>query len=558
MNRLLTLLTVFVLLSIISIQAQTFPRAAEIKDPAGLERGFGAIIAGVDFDQDGMPEIYAVNTNMIDEPFELIPRIYKFEWNPTTSGWDSVWGATAPSNLVVAQNTWPALAMGDLDNDNKPELYWGIVNNFASLLNPARILVYEYAGDGSDAMGVPDGVGGYVPNASTSLTSFDSYNIRPIRFVIADPDNDGIDELIFADRASSDSSFHIGILSVSDVPDFGGGLETWTQEFNGVGDINLTSTGSKWDLVVLNNYVYLFDGNLTNGSKVWGVRYVGSTWESVPGQSGIAGGNSSFKGSQTVDINNDGTKEIIVAEWLGNAVGQGARVWLLQQSGDTLVSSLVANLESLGAVRLAGSGFGDLDSDGKFDFVCASRYDANNTAKVPVFRVEYQGGSITDSLNYTATLLDSGYWTNNGDLDVVCVANVDGDTDDEVFYTQGYTRGNAIDAPMPIILLDQVVTPVSVELESNQVPSQFFLNQNFPNPFNPSTQIKFGITEAANVDLRIYDILGSEVAVVINNQYLAAGSYNTKFDAANLASGIYIYKLTAGANTVSKKMQLLK
>ena len=90
------------------------------------------------------------------------------------------------------------------------------------------------------------------------------------------------------------------------------------------------------------------------------------------------------------------------------------------------------------------------------------------------------------------------------------------------------------------------------------VPAQFFIDQNYPNPFNPSTKIKFGITVASNVDLRIYDVLGREVAVLVNNEYLSAGSYNTKFNAANLASGIYVYRLTAGPRTVSRKMQLLK
>ncbi|MDP2362981.1 MAG: T9SS type A sorting domain-containing protein, partial [Ignavibacteria bacterium] len=109
---------------------------------------------------------------------------------------------------------------------------------------------------------------------------------------------------------------------------------------------------------------------------------------------------------------------------------------------------------------------------------------------------------------------------------------------------------------MDVFLLDRLVS--GVEQENDNIPSQFFLQQNYPNPFNPSTQIKFGITEAANVDLRIYDVLGREVAVLVNNEYLSAGSYNAKFNATDLASGIYVYRLTAGANTVSRKMQLLK
>jgi hypothetical protein len=143
-------------------------------------------------------------------------------------------------------------------------------------------------------------------------------------------------------------------------------------------------------------------------------------------------------------------------------------------------------------------------------------------------------------------------------LDVVAIGNVDGDTDDEVIYTQGYSRGLANDTTADAAILDIQHTPVSVERENDVVPAQFFLEQNYPNPFNPSTAIKFGITEGTNVDLRIYDALGREVAVLVSNEFLSAGSYNVKFSAANLASGIYIYRLTAGTNSVSRKMQLLK
>ena len=557
MNR-LSYLVLFLIISFsVNISAQLLNRTAEIKEPSGLERGFGNVIAGVDFDNDGLPEIYAINSNFIDEPYEVIPRIYKFEWNMTTSTWDSVWGAVAPVTLVELQNTWPALAYGDLDGDNKPEIYWSPVNNFNTILNPARVLVYEYPGDGSDNMGVFDGLGGYEPNASTPIVTDNSFNMRPVRFIIADPDGDGTDELIFVDRQASSSDWHVGVLSVDDIPDNGGGLETWTVEFSGVGDINLSGTGSKWDLFVLNNYIYLFDGNLTDGSLVWPIRYVSGNWETLPGQSGIAGGNSSWKSAQVVDLNNDMTNEILVAEWLGNTAGQGARVWLLQQDGDTLVSTELADLEALGAVRLNTGAVGDIDSDGNLDFIIGSRYQAENTARVPIFRVEYQGGDITNAANYTAEIIDSGYWANNGDMEVY-TGNIDGDAADEVLYTQGYSRGNPTDAPMPLIVLDVQFTPVSVEQENDIVPAEFYLDQNFPNPFNPSTQIKFGITEASNVDLRIYDALGREVAVLVSNQFLSAGSYNVKFNAANLASGIYIYRLTSGANTVSRKMQLLK
>ena len=553
MNR-LAYLVLFLLVSFsINISAQLFTRTAEIKEPSGLERGFGGVVAGVDFDQDGMPEIYACNTNMIDEPYEVIPRIYKYEWNMTTSSWDSVWGVVAPINIIELQNTWPAFTSGDLDNDGKPEIIWGPVNNFSTILNPARVLVYEYPGDGSDNMGVSDGLGGFTPNAFTTIVSDPSFNLRPVKFVVADVDNDGIDELIFADRASNVSNFHFGVLSVDEIPDNGGGLETWTLEFSGLGDPYLTGTRTKWDLSVLNNYIYLHDIPNTSGTgvgKVYPVRYQANSWESLPPQSGIMGNNGSFKGSVTTDIDGDGNDEIMVAEWWGS------KIHLLKQVGDTLQSFEIADFAPF-AVRLNSSDYGDIDDDGFVDFIFGSRYDALNTAKVPVFRVEYQGGDITSPSSYVSSLIDSAYWDKNGEMEVY-VGNVDGDLAEEVLYTQGYSRGNANDDPMPLIVLDLQFTPVSVEKENDLVPAQFFVDQNYPNPFNPSTQIKFGITEAANVNLTVYDALGREVAILVSNEYLNAGSYNIKFNASNLASGIYIYKLTAGTNSVSRKMQLLK
>ncbi len=88
-------------------------------------------------------------------------------------------------------------------------------------------------------------------------------------------------------------------------------------------------------------------------------------------------------------------------------------------------------------------------------------------------------------------------------------------------------------------------------------PISFNLEQNYPNPFNPSTVIKYSIPNADNVTLKIYDVLGKEIYTLVN-EYQSAGYYELKFDAATLASGIYLYKLKAGNFTSTRKMLLIK
>jgi hypothetical protein len=97
----------------------------------------------------------------------------------------------------------------------------------------------------------------------------------------------------------------------------------------------------------------------------------------------------------------------------------------------------------------------------------------------------------------------------------------------------------------------------SVEEVSSITPDNYNLSQNYPNPFNPSTTINFTIPSNEFVTLKIYNILGSTVATLVNGS-LTAGSYKFNFDAQNLASGVYLYELKAGNFLEIKKMNLLK
>jgi len=92
---------------------------------------------------------------------------------------------------------------------------------------------------------------------------------------------------------------------------------------------------------------------------------------------------------------------------------------------------------------------------------------------------------------------------------------------------------------------------------SRTLPEIYTLNQNYPNPFNPSTMISFSLPHATDVSLKVFNVLGQEVATLVNG-YTAAGQHEVQFDAKGLASGVYLYRLTSGTFTQTKKMTVVK
>ena len=99
--------------------------------------------------------------------------------------------------------------------------------------------------------------------------------------------------------------------------------------------------------------------------------------------------------------------------------------------------------------------------------------------------------------------------------------------------------------------------PTSVEEISPTIPEYFEMKQNYPNPFNPSTKISYTIPERGNVSLKVFNLLGSQVAELVNGE-IEAGSYVITFNASNLPTGTYFYRLQAGSFAQTRKMILLK
>ena len=125
------------------------------------------------------------------------------------------------------------------------------------------------------------------------------------------------------------------------------------------------------------------------------------------------------------------------------------------------------------------------------------------------------------------------------------------DNGDKIFSIKGMVKDG-------IVYGDTTLTDVEDE---NELPKEFSLSQNYPNPFNPSTRIQYAISSRQFVSIKVYDVLGNEVAKLVD-EYKPAGKYEIEFNPAssikNLASGIYFYRLKAGDFVETKKMILIK
>ena len=332
MKNVLTILvmvfTAILLTATLSAQ-ERFDRSGIIPADSLDIGGFGNIVAGVDIDGDGLTEIYAVNSDWFDVAGkDWIPRIHKYEKN-ADGWWEEKWSAELG---LTAQNTWPALAYADLDGDGKGEIVWGPVNNSSAGTNPVRIAVFELLVAGNDAMGVPTGPTTFRPNATWTIdttTAGTFNNIRPFKWLISDVDGDGVDEIVAAQRAGNGGA----IYSVDNIPDNGDGSETWTTEWEGL------SGQTNYDVAIIDTtdiYFIYQNGDVTKVTyDATGDSFVVGTPQVALVGNGTVGG--SWNSAQTVDVDDDGTEEIIVASWDSNT----RNVYLLQQSGDTLTSTVI-------------------------------------------------------------------------------------------------------------------------------------------------------------------------------------------------------------------------
>ena len=131
-------------------------------------------------------------------------------------------------------------------------------------------------------------------------------------------------------------------------------------------------------------------------------------------------------------------------------------------------------------------------------------------------------------------------------------------TDDVAGSNIWFYRIKQVDVDGAVHYSDPVKVDVAAGLKEIAAPREFTLSQNYPNPFNPETSIRFSVKDNVRATLRVYDMIGQEVATLFDGVAEAGQYYSVKFRAENLSSGLYFYRLTAGEFTQIKKMVVVK
>ena len=194
----------------------------------------------------------------------------------------------------------------------------------------------------------------------------------------------------------------------------------------------------------------------------------------------------------------------------------------------------------------------DLNNDVYGDFIIGNTNYRNSDSLMVGGTFIYFGKKSIDAV-YSIKLEGENKWDEFSRI--ISVTDINGDGYDELFIlAPNYPDYNN---PQGKIYIYSYKNLTNIEDCKENVPNNFKLNQNYPNPFNPTTIIQFSISQQSFVTLKVYDVLGREVAALVNEEK-ETGSYNVSFDASSFSSGVYIYKIQAGNFINSKKMVLLK
>lgn len=305
--------------------------------------------------------------------------------------------------------------------------------------------------------------------------------------------------------------------------------------------INLTSDG---------NILYA----LTNRASVFKSTDSGSSWAEIY----INYTQSQLQGRDFAAI---GSKMVFIPEFLGSFIStDGGANWSLKYSANTISGGAFYSVHPFKDEFYASS-------DGVYKLVADTGWAPFNNG-LPITGFDETKCEISNSQNiftyFSVIFGDSKIFSSsdNGNNWSEAGSNLPtgttGAINDFMAATDNYLYCylSSLGSMKGVYRL-KLQTATGLENNNLTVPANFALLQNYPNPFNPSTKITFQVPKSSYVSLKIYDMLGKEVANPINKN-LSAGTYNYTFNAANLTSGIYLYRISSNGFVETKKMILMK
>lgn len=244
---------------------------------------------------------------------------------------------------------------------------------------------------------------------------------------------------------------------------------------------------------------------------------------------------------------NTGTSGFTISMWLNNLVTPASTRYLFGDAGHSF-RCFVGGVAPTGGAILRGTGVTDVPINGIFPgpTVIHIVYDSATTS-IKIYKNGVLDNTVvqTAPLNFTAgTGFSVGGYSSS--------AGLEGLMDEFRFYKRALGQAEITATWNQNLGVITSVTPITT-----QIPKEYKLSQNYPNPFNPVTKINYSLPKSGFVTMKVYDMLGREVVNLISENK-TAGNYSVDFNASNLTSGVYFYRLESNGFVDTKKMMLVK